>query len=1097
MKFLIRLASVSLAVFSVSPLFGQFTNAQSIWNRPINSLQPANGQALCWDGTSTPPRWSPATCLNADPTGPAGTNGQGVPTGGTTSQMLVKTSNANFATAWVASPITQAAVSHQVLLSYTSTTGAFTIGQLAFGDISGLAPIAASGSASDLSTGTLPDARLSSNVVLKNQSNSYTAGFKQTLPPNGTTASFNLGTATADPSSLADGDLWWRNDLFTLNSFWTGVKGRMPWVRSSTTLTTGQCATWLGGYELGSIACGSGGSSFYQTVISDSSTMTQRAKLNLKAGTGITLTPVDNSGANSSEITITSTGGMLSGTLAAIPATCTVGASLYQATDQPITTQIYACTSTNTWTRAAYTQGTVASLPGTCTVGRIYFATDATAGANLYLCASTNTWAQVTGGAGTGIAPYISSLIAGPDTTKTITGATHGFTNVGLLVEVFDNSSPRNVITPSNVSVNSSTYDVIVTFGVAQSNYYVVINGGIGPAGAAGAAGANGAPGSGNNTYCLDSTGSSTTYTCPTPSPTVSTLTGLIISFRPQTTNTGTSTVNVAGLGAKTLKQSDGSTNISSGALVGGTTYSFSYDGTNFVQTGSSSTSSGTSAVLTSVSFSATPTFTAATSTIQVFNVAALTGNITSSTLNTTGATTGQTFQWVYVQDATGGRTVVHPTNLIGACAPTLTASKQTIITAVWNGTNALATGCAINESWVGFPEISTPSTPNGGNATCWADSTDHSGLECMANGSSNKFKLVLTGVDINPVTGQVNNGSHITNSSIPNSGLVNTTITVNGTSCTLGGSCTPSGGGNAAGTSTITFSATPIFDCGSATNKTVTTILLSTALTANITSSTLANCTPGQTINFLFTQDGTGGRTVAMPSGFSAAPISPTASTTTALAYFYDGTNGWLVNSSSDTASQLYLAERSASATPPASRAFCWPDSTAHSGLQCKANNSATVYGMVPTSSTQNFVFAYPTSGTGLGAPRLLVAGDMPAAQTTITTGTSASLSGTAGYWYNQHATAATGVTYTLPTAAAGVQYCVGNSFNGSAANTGVLTVATSASGQFIIFTDGTLSATGGNVTSGGAGGDFACFIGADSTHWYFRPGNGTWSKH
>ncbi len=116
-----------------------------------------------------------------------------------------------------------------------------------------------------------------------------------------------------------------------------------------------------------------------------------------------------------------------------------------------------------------------------------------------------------------------------------------------------------------------------------------------------------------------------------------------------------------------------------------------------------------------------------------------------------------------------------------------------------------------------------------------------------------------------------------------------------------------------------------------------------------------------------------------------------------------------------------------------------------------------------------------------------------------TVTTGSSATLGGTykSGYTLNEHATAGTAITYTLPTAAAGLQYCVGNAYNGSAANTGVITLATSASGQYLIWTDGTLSASGGNTTSGGAGGDFACVVGVDSTHWLFRPSQGTWTKH
>lgn len=43
-------------------------------------------------------------------------------------------------------------------------------------------------------------------------------------------------------------------------------------------------------------------------------------------------------------------GGLLFGTLAAIPATCSVGSTLYQATDQAVGHQMRACTSTNTWT---------------------------------------------------------------------------------------------------------------------------------------------------------------------------------------------------------------------------------------------------------------------------------------------------------------------------------------------------------------------------------------------------------------------------------------------------------------------------------------------------------------------------------------------------------------------------------------------------------------------------------------------------------------------------------------------------------------------------------------------------------------------------
>lgn len=116
-----------------------------------------------------------------------------------------------------------------------------------------------------------------------------------------------------------------------------------------------------------------------------------------------------------------------------------------------------------------------------------------------------------------------------------------------------------------------------------------------------------------------------------------------------------------------------------------------------------------------------------------------------------------------------------------------------------------------------------------------------------------------------------------------------------------------------------------------------------------------------------------------------------------------------------------------------------------------------------------------------------------------TLTTSTPTSVSATypTGYFINQHATAATAVTYNLPTAAAKLQYCFGNGYNGTAPDTGVITIATSAAGQYIVFTDGTLSATGGNVASQGAAGEFACVIGLDATHWLFRPGSGVWTKN
>jgi len=134
-----------------------------------------------------------------------------------------------------------------------------------------------------------------------------------------------------------------------------------------------------------------------------------------------------------------------------------------------------------------------------------------------------------------------------------------------------------------------------------------------------------------------------------------------------------------------------------------------------------------------------------------------------------------------------------------------------------------------------------------------------------------------------------------------------------------------------------------------------------------------------------------------------------------------------------------------------------------------------------------------------GTSSQTVVVLSPIQGTAVVVTTSTPITVSSlyTSAYYFNQHATPATAIAYTLPTAAAGLQFCFGNSYNGSAADTGVLTVNTSASGQYIIDVDGTLGATGGHVTSGGAGGDKACLVGVDATHWQLYVNKGVWTKN
>ena len=161
--------------------------------------------------------------------------------------------------------------------------------------------------------------------------------------------------------------------------------------------------------------------------------------------------------------------------------------------------------------------------------------------------------------------------------------------------------------------------------------------------------------------------------------------------------------------------------------------------------------------------------------------------------------------------------------------------------------------------------------------------------------------------------------------------------------------------------------------------------------------------------------------------------------------------------------------------------------------------SGDVTTSGSNVTTIKTSVTLTTPVIGAATGTSLLLTGNIDGTAPVIVTTGTTGTPGATFNhsYSFNQEATAGTGVTYTLPTAAAGKQYCVANDNNGTNPDTGVLTVATSAAGQFIVFTDGTLSATGGNVTSGGAAADSACFVGIDTTHWHMFVQSGTWTKH
>jgi hypothetical protein len=132
------------------------------------------------------------------------------------------------------------------------------------------------------------------------------------------------------------------------------------------------------------------------------------------------------------------------------------------------------------------------------------------------------------------------------------------------------------------------------------------------------------------------------------------------------------------------------------------------------------------------------------------------------------------------------------------------------------------------------------------------------------------------------------------------------------GFNCMAGIKCTDNAGTSRTdlrlGTlTTVTFSATPVFDASTASTFKLT-------LTGNVTSSTLSNAVAGEPLAFEVCQDVTGGRTFVPPANVQGWVAIPTAANACVLETFiYDGTNAV---ADGDTAGQV-LAQDGAAATP------------------------------------------------------------------------------------------------------------------------------------------------------------------------------------
>ena len=95
-------------------------------------------------------------------------------------------------------------------------------------------------------------------------------------------------------------------------------------------------------------------------------------------------------------------------------------------------------------------------------------------------------------------------------------------------------------------------------------------------------------------------------------------------------------------------------------------------------------------------------------------------------------------------------------------------------------------------------------------------------------------------------------------------------------------------GGAVISGLNTVAFSATPTFDASRGNTQKI-------VLTGSVPSSSLANAAPGEQINLIICQDGTGSRTFVWPSNVKGGmTIGTTASKCSAQTFVFDGTNAY-----------------------------------------------------------------------------------------------------------------------------------------------------------------------------------------------------------
>ena len=141
--------------------------------------------------------------------------------------------------------------------------------------------------------------------------------------------------------------------------------------------------------------------------------------------------------------------------------------------------------------------------------------------------------------------------------------------------------------------------------------------------------------------------------------------TGMIVTFKANTANTGASTLNVNSLGAKTIKRT-GTTDTKTGDILANQLVTVVYDGTNFVIVGL--LPSIVTKRVVSVTQAAAPTFN--TDDGDIFTITGLAQAITSMTTNMTGTFASEQFIEFQITDNGTARAITWGANFQSTTVP-------------------------------------------------------------------------------------------------------------------------------------------------------------------------------------------------------------------------------------------------------------------------------------------------------------------------------------------------------------------------------------------------------------------------------------------